>query len=178
VAEVEQGKALEHPRWRGHPPSMWVEAVAHRSFVPTGRGKTGSAAVAFSDEVTAPMVDGGPASGGGGEEARLNSLWRKSGKGGARGSAHRGGFRDGGGGRTAAVARSGRGTTLGRRRGRLRAREVARLGRRVRGKARRRRQRGSVFGHGRSGWLLTRPVHSDITTHGSQSGRGARRHCH
>jgi hypothetical protein len=83
------------------------------------------------------MVDGGPASGGGGEEARLNSLWRKSGKGGARGSAHRGGFRDGGGGRTAAVARSGRGTTLGRRRGRLRAREVARLGRRVRGEARR-----------------------------------------
>jgi hypothetical protein len=44
--------------------------------------------------------------GGGGEEARLNSPRRKSGKGGARGSAHREGFHDSGGGRTAAVARS------------------------------------------------------------------------
>jgi hypothetical protein len=62
MAEVEQGNTLEHPRWRGHPPGMWVEVVAHRSFLPTGRGKTGSAAV-FSDEVRAPRADGGPASG-------------------------------------------------------------------------------------------------------------------
>jgi hypothetical protein len=76
--------------------------------------------------------------GGGGEEAQLNSTQRKSGKGGrCSGSAHRGGFRDGGGGRTAAVARSGRGMALGRRRGGLRAWEVARSGRRVRDEARR-----------------------------------------
>jgi hypothetical protein len=39
VVEVEQGKALEHPRWRGHLLGMWVEAVAHQSFLPTGRGE-------------------------------------------------------------------------------------------------------------------------------------------
>jgi hypothetical protein len=37
VAEVEQGEALEHPRRRGHPPGKRVEAVAHQSFLPTGR---------------------------------------------------------------------------------------------------------------------------------------------
>jgi hypothetical protein len=37
VAEVEQEGALEHPRWRAHPPGKWVEAAAHRSFLPTGR---------------------------------------------------------------------------------------------------------------------------------------------
>jgi hypothetical protein len=62
VAEVEQGKALEHPLWRGHLPGMWVEAVAHRSFLSMGRGKTGSAA-AFSDEVRALTAAGGPALG-------------------------------------------------------------------------------------------------------------------
>jgi hypothetical protein len=39
VAEVGQGEVLEHPRRRGHPPGKWVEAVAHRSFLPTGRVK-------------------------------------------------------------------------------------------------------------------------------------------
>jgi hypothetical protein len=34
---VEQGEALEHPRQRGHPLGKWVEAAAHRSFLPTGR---------------------------------------------------------------------------------------------------------------------------------------------
>jgi hypothetical protein len=72
VAEVEQGKALEHPRRRGHPPGMWVEVVAHRSFLPTGRGKTGSVA-AFSDEVRAPAAGGGPASGWRGERT-LSSI--------------------------------------------------------------------------------------------------------
>jgi hypothetical protein len=83
-------------------------------------GGTGSAAM-FSDEVRAPAVV--LRRGGGGEEARLNNPWRKSGKrgGGARGSAHRGGVRDGGGGRTAAVARLDSNVVIfrhGRRRGR------------------------------------------------------------
>jgi hypothetical protein len=47
-------------------------------------------------------------------------------------SAHRGGFHGGGGGRTAAMTCSGRGTALGRRRGRLQAWVVARSGRRFR----------------------------------------------
>jgi hypothetical protein len=38
VAVVEQGEALEDPRQRGHPPGMWVEAISHRSFLPTGKG--------------------------------------------------------------------------------------------------------------------------------------------
>jgi hypothetical protein len=77
----------------------------------------------------------------GGEDARLNSPRRKSGKGGARGSAHRGGVRDGGGGRTAAVARSDSDTVLRQQRGRLRTQETARSGRAhaKRGEARRRR---------------------------------------
>jgi hypothetical protein len=37
VAEVEQGEALEHPWRRGHLSGKWVEAAAHRSFLPTGR---------------------------------------------------------------------------------------------------------------------------------------------
>jgi hypothetical protein len=37
MAEVEQRTALEHPQRRGHPPGMWVEAIAHRSFLSTGR---------------------------------------------------------------------------------------------------------------------------------------------
>jgi hypothetical protein len=79
VAEVEQRKALEHPRQRGHPPGMWVEAIAHRSFLPTGRGGTGSA-MAFSDEVRASVAGGGPASGW--REGELGSTFhgRKSGK--------------------------------------------------------------------------------------------------
>jgi hypothetical protein len=42
MVEVEQGKALEHPWRRGHPSGMWVEAVAHWSFLPTGRGGGGN----------------------------------------------------------------------------------------------------------------------------------------
>jgi hypothetical protein len=179
LAEVEQGNALEHPRRRGNPSDMWVEAVAHRSFLPTGRGgKTGSAAV-FSDDARDPAAGGGPASGWRGRGSSAQESQEKKRQGGrCSGSAHRGGFRDGGGGRIVVVACSGRGLALGRRRGQLRAREVARSGRRARDEARRRRQRGGVFGHGRSGRLLARPVHSDIAAHGSQLGRGARRHCH
>ncbi len=61
MAEVEQRKVLEHPRRRGYPSGMGVEAIAHRSSLSTGRGrKTGSAA-AFSDEARAPVAGGGPA---------------------------------------------------------------------------------------------------------------------
>jgi hypothetical protein len=66
MAEVEQRKALEHPRRRGHLPGMWVEAIAHQSFLPMGRGETRST-VAFSDKVRAPATGGGPASGWRGE---------------------------------------------------------------------------------------------------------------
>jgi hypothetical protein len=63
VVEVEQKTALEHPRWRGYPPGMGVEAIAHRRSLSAGRGrKTGSAA-AFFDEARAPVAGGGPASG-------------------------------------------------------------------------------------------------------------------
>jgi hypothetical protein len=75
AVKAEQKAALEHPRRRGYPPGMWVEVIAHRSSLSTGRGrKTGSAA-AFSDEARAPVAGGGPAmgrrrrvSGGGGAE--------------------------------------------------------------------------------------------------------------
>jgi hypothetical protein len=61
--EVEQTTALEHPRWRGYPLGMGVEAIAHRSSLSTGRGrKTGSVAV-FSGEARAPVAGGGPATG-------------------------------------------------------------------------------------------------------------------
>jgi hypothetical protein len=128
VAEVEQGKALEHPRRRGHPPGMWVEAVAHRSFLPREGGKTRSVVAAFSDEVRAPAVGSGPTSGWRGRGSSAQQSPEKKQQGGCSGSAHRGGFRDGGGGRTATVARSGRGTALRRRRGLLRAWEVVRSG--------------------------------------------------
>jgi hypothetical protein len=63
VAEAEQKAALEHPRWRGYPLGMGVEAIAHRSSLSTGRGrKTGSVAT-FSDEVRAPVAGGGPTTG-------------------------------------------------------------------------------------------------------------------
>jgi hypothetical protein len=58
MAEVGQGGALKHPRWRGHPPHKWVKVAAHPSFLLTGRGrKTGSVA-AFSAEVGAPVAGG------------------------------------------------------------------------------------------------------------------------
>jgi hypothetical protein len=113
VTEVEQGEALEHPRWRGHPPGKRVEAAAHRSFLPMGRVEKSGMAAAFSDEVGAPVAGGVLRRGGEGEEAQAQVYPEKKRQGGARGSAHRGGVHDGEGGRTMAVARSDRGTVLG-----------------------------------------------------------------
>jgi hypothetical protein len=105
AAEVEQTAPLEDPRRRGYPSGMGVEAIANRSSSSTGRGrKTGSAA-AFSDEVRAPVAGGSPAMGR--RKRELSSMFhgRKAARRGS-GSAHRGGARDGGGGRTMTVARS------------------------------------------------------------------------
>jgi hypothetical protein len=67
--------ALEHPRRRGYPPGIGVEAIAHRSSLSTRRGRKTGSAVAFSDEARAPVAGGGPTtgrwrrvSGGGGAE--------------------------------------------------------------------------------------------------------------
>jgi hypothetical protein len=72
--------ALQHPRWRGYPPGMGVEAIAHRSSMSTGRGRKTESAAAFSDEARAPVAGGGPASGW--RERELGSTFhrRKSGK--------------------------------------------------------------------------------------------------
>jgi hypothetical protein len=84
--EVEQTTALEHPRRRGYPPGMGVEAIAHRSSLSTGRGrKTGSVAT-FSDEARALVVGGGPAMGRREREVGSTLHGRKSGK---RGLGHR-----------------------------------------------------------------------------------------
>jgi hypothetical protein len=105
VVEVEERKALEHPRWRGHPSGMWVEAIAHRSFLSMGRAEKPGR------QRRSPMRWGAPVAGGSRvraeRERKLGSTihGEKAGRGGGRGSAHRGGVRDGGGGRTAAVAR-------------------------------------------------------------------------
>jgi hypothetical protein len=77
-------------------------------------GKTGTAA-AFSDEVGAPVAGGYCVRVERERKLRLKRTRRKGGKGGARGSAHRGGVRGGG--------------ALGQRRGRLRTWETARSGR-------------------------------------------------
>jgi hypothetical protein len=72
--------ALEHPRRRGYPPGMGVEAIAHRSSLSTGRGrKTGSATV-FSDEARAPVAGGGPTMGRRERELGSTLHGRKSGK--------------------------------------------------------------------------------------------------
>jgi hypothetical protein len=80
VAEVEQKMSLQHPRRRGYPPGMGVEAIAHRSSMSTGRGRKTESAAAFSDEARAPVAGGGPASGW--RERELGSTFhrRKSGK--------------------------------------------------------------------------------------------------
>jgi hypothetical protein len=105
LVEVEQTTALEHPRRRGYPPGMGVEAIAHRSSLSTGRErKTGSAA-AFSDEARAPVAGEGPTTERREREVGSTLHRRKSVKR-SSGSAHRGQARDGGGGRTATVARS------------------------------------------------------------------------
>jgi hypothetical protein len=115
MAEVEQRTALEHPQRRGHPPGMWVEAIAHRSFLSTGRAdKPGR-------RRRSPMRWGlrwpaGTASEWRGRESSGSSVpGEKAARGGARGSAHRGGVHGGG--------------ALGQRRGRLRTWETARSGR-------------------------------------------------
>jgi hypothetical protein len=59
--------------------------------------------------------------------------------------------------RTRAGARRSDGDVVGFGHGRWRGRDDA-------CEARRRRQRDDVFGHDRSGWLLTHPAHSDIAT--------------
>jgi hypothetical protein len=55
--------ALEHPWRRGYPLGMGVERIAHRSSLSTGRGRKTGSAVAFSDEVRAPVAGGGPVTG-------------------------------------------------------------------------------------------------------------------
>jgi hypothetical protein len=75
AAEAEQKAALEHPRRRGYPPVMGVDAIAHWSSLSMGRGRKTGSAVMFSDEARAPVAGGGPVtgrrrrvSGGGGAE--------------------------------------------------------------------------------------------------------------
>jgi hypothetical protein len=74
VVEVGQGAALEHLRWRGHPPDMWVKAAAHPSFLPMGRGRKTGTVAAFSDEVGSPMA-GGVLHQGGKEEGAQAQLY-------------------------------------------------------------------------------------------------------
>jgi hypothetical protein len=124
---------LEHPRWRGYPPGMGVEAIAHWSALSTGRGKKTGSAVVFSDEARAPVASGGPASGWREREVGSTLHRRKVARGGS-GSAHRGRAHDGGGGRTATVVRSD-GVS------RLRTQTTVRSGRR------------EQWGHGRKGCL-------------------------
>jgi hypothetical protein len=121
AAEVEQTTALEHPRWRGYPPGMGVEAIAHRSSLSMGRGRKTGSAVAFSDEARAPVAGGGPATGRRKRELSSTFHRRKAARRGS-GFAHRGRARDGGGGRTAIVARS---DSVGR----IRTRTTTRSGR-------------------------------------------------
>jgi hypothetical protein len=80
VVEVEQKMALQHPRRRGYPLGMGVEAIAHRSSMSMGRGRKTESTAAFSDEARAPVAGGGPASGW--RERELGSTFhrRKSGK--------------------------------------------------------------------------------------------------
>jgi hypothetical protein len=98
-------------------------------FLADEKGRKTRMAAAFSDEVGAPVAGGVLRRGGKEEEAQAQGYPEKKVARGAQDSAHRGGVRDGGGGRTKAVAHSDRGTTLGRRRGRLRTWETARSGR-------------------------------------------------
>jgi hypothetical protein len=95
VVEVEQATALKHPRRRGYPPGMGVEAIAHRSSLSTGRGRKTRSAEAFFDEVRASVAGGGPVMGR--RERELSSMFhgRKAARRGS-GSAHRGRARDGG----------------------------------------------------------------------------------
>jgi hypothetical protein len=105
VEEVEQGEVLEHPWRRDHLAGKWVEAAAHRSFLPTGRvEKPGQ-------QRRSPMRWGlrWPAGSyigvGRKRKLRRKCTQRKRRQVSARGSAHRGGVSDGGGGRTTTMAR-------------------------------------------------------------------------
>jgi hypothetical protein len=80
VAEVEQKTTLEHPRRRGYPSGMEVDAIAHRSSLSMGRGRKTRSAAVFFNEARAPVAGGGPMSGW--RERELGSTFhrRKSGK--------------------------------------------------------------------------------------------------
>jgi hypothetical protein len=96
MVEVGQGEALEHPRRRGHPLGKWVEAVAHRSFLPTGRvekpGRRRRSLMRWRLRWPVGSYVGVE------RERKLRLKWtrRKGGKGCARGSAHRKGWFHGG----------------------------------------------------------------------------------
>jgi hypothetical protein len=74
VPKVGRGGALEHPRWRGHPPDKSVKAAAHPSFLPMGRGDKIGVVAVFSDEVGA-AVAGGVLCQGGKEEGAQAQLY-------------------------------------------------------------------------------------------------------
>jgi hypothetical protein len=137
-----------------HRASGWRRQLTVASYRREG-WKTGTVA-AFSEEVGASVAGGVLHRGGEGEEAQAQVYpEKKAARGvGARGSTHRGGVHDGGGGRTAAVARSDNdvvGFGHGRRRGRDgRARGEARAVSAVR-----RRLRTRLVGNGQSERLLT-----------------------
>jgi hypothetical protein len=184
MAEVEQGKALEHPRRRGHPPGMWVEAVAHRSFLPTGRGE---------NQIGSGVLGRGVGSGGRqrscvrveGERKLGSTIPREKAArgGGARAPLTVEGFAtvevaEQRRWRAQAGARRSDGDVVGFGHGRWRGRNGAREKRRGEAaSAAWQRFWTQPVRNGRSGRLLTHPVHSDIAAHGSQSGCGARRHC-
>jgi hypothetical protein len=71
---------LEHPRRRGYPPGMGVEAIAHWSSLSMGRGRKTRSAAAFSDEARAPVADNGPATG---RRERISVDGRREKRGGA-----------------------------------------------------------------------------------------------
>jgi hypothetical protein len=106
VAKVEQGEALEHPRRRGHPSGKWVEAAAHWSFLPMGRvekpGRRWHSPMRWGLWWPAGSYVGV----GRKRKLRRKCTRRKRRQRGARGSAHRGGVCNGGGGQTMTVARS------------------------------------------------------------------------
>jgi hypothetical protein len=136
---VEQGEELEHPRRRGQPPGKWVEAAAHRGFLPMGRVEKSGRRRRPPTRWGLQWLAGSYVGVGRKRKLRRKYTRRKRRQGGAQGSAHRGGVRGGGGGRTTAVACSDRGTTLRQLCGQLRTWETARSGR-----ARTRRGEGGV----------------------------------
>jgi hypothetical protein len=112
MPKVGRGGALEHPRWRGHPPDKSVKAAAHPSFLPMGRGDKIGAAAVFSDEVGATVAGGVLCQGGKEEGAQAQLYPEKKAAGGAQGSAHHGVGHDGGGGRSSGDRAAPRGELL------------------------------------------------------------------